>query len=58
MNLRVSETLPCNVVCLPFYSSREAHTRMLSPDMWTQEQNGRNTEREIGSNLFLNDFGG
>jgi hypothetical protein len=30
-------------VCLPFYSSREAHTRMLSPDMWAQEQNGRNT---------------
>jgi hypothetical protein len=28
------ESLPCNVVCLPFYSSREAHTRMLSPDMW------------------------
>jgi hypothetical protein len=35
--------LPCNVVCLPFYSSREAHTRMLSPDMWAQEHNGRNT---------------
>jgi hypothetical protein len=35
--------LPCNVVCLPFYSSREAYTRILSPDMWAQEQNGRNT---------------
>jgi hypothetical protein len=28
-------------VCLPFYSSREAHTRILSPDMWAQGQNGR-----------------
>jgi hypothetical protein len=35
--------LPCNVVCLPFYSSRETHTRMLNPDMWAQEHNGRNT---------------
>jgi hypothetical protein len=35
--------LSCNVVCLPFYSSREAHTRMLSPDMWAQEHNGRKT---------------
>jgi hypothetical protein len=33
----------CNVVCLPFYSLREAHTRMLSPDMWAQEHNGKNT---------------
>jgi hypothetical protein len=39
----LSESLPCNVVCPPFYSSREAHTRMLSPDMWAQEQNRRNT---------------
>jgi hypothetical protein len=23
-------SLPCNVVCLPFYSSREAYTRVLS----------------------------
>jgi hypothetical protein len=30
---RVIEFVPCNVVCLPFYSLREAHTRMLSPDM-------------------------
>jgi hypothetical protein len=30
-------------VCLPFYSLREAHTRMLSPDMRAQEHNGRNT---------------
>jgi hypothetical protein len=45
MNLSVSESklgLPCNVACLAFYSSREAHTRMMSPDMWAQEQNGRN----------------
>jgi hypothetical protein len=37
------ESLPCNVVSLPFYSLREAHTRMLSPDMWAQEHNGKNT---------------
>jgi hypothetical protein len=30
----VIEFVPCNVVCLPFYRLREAHTRMLSPDMW------------------------
>jgi hypothetical protein len=35
--------LACNVVCLPFYSPREAHTRLLSPDMWAQGHNGRNT---------------
>jgi hypothetical protein len=29
-------------VCLSFYSSREAHTRMLSPNMWAQEHNRRN----------------
>jgi hypothetical protein len=34
---------PCNVVCLFFYSLREAHTRMLSPDMWAQEYSGKNT---------------
>jgi hypothetical protein len=34
---------PCNVACLPFYSLREAHTRMLSPNMRAQEHNGRNT---------------
>jgi hypothetical protein len=39
----VFERVPCNVVCLPFYSLREAHTRMLSPDMRAQEHNGRNT---------------
>jgi hypothetical protein len=33
----------CNTVCLPFYSLREAHTRILSPDMRAQEHNGRNT---------------
>jgi hypothetical protein len=43
------ESLPCNVVCLPFYSSREAHTRMLSPDMWAQEHNGRNTLMQVTS---------
>jgi hypothetical protein len=37
----VSERVSCNVVCHPFYSSREAHTRVLSPDMWAQGQNGR-----------------
>jgi hypothetical protein len=37
------ESLPCNVVCLPFYRPREQHTRMMSPDMWAQEHNGRNT---------------
>jgi hypothetical protein len=30
-------------VYLPFYSLREAHTRMLSPKMWAQEHNGKNT---------------
>jgi hypothetical protein len=40
------EGVSCNVVCLAFYSSREAHTRMLSPDMWAQEHNGRNTLEE------------
>jgi hypothetical protein len=30
-------------VCLPFYSLREAHTRMLNPDMRAQEYNGKNT---------------
>jgi hypothetical protein len=39
----LSESPSCNVVYLPFYSSREAHTRMLSSDMWAQEQNERNT---------------
>jgi hypothetical protein len=32
--LRVCVNLSFNVVCLSFYSLREAHTRMLSPDMW------------------------
>jgi hypothetical protein len=36
-------SVSCNAVCLPFYSLREAHTRMLSPDMRAQEHNGRNT---------------
>jgi hypothetical protein len=39
----VIERVPCNAVCLPFYSLKEAHTRMMSPDMWAQEHNGRNT---------------
>jgi hypothetical protein len=39
----VIESVLCNVVCLPFYSLREAHTRMLSPDMRAQEHNGINT---------------
>jgi hypothetical protein len=30
--------LSCNVVCSPFYSSRGAHTRILSPDMWAHGQ--------------------
>jgi hypothetical protein len=38
VNLRV-----CPVVCLPFYCLREAHIRVLSPDMWAQEHNGRIT---------------
>jgi hypothetical protein len=38
----VIESVPYNFVCLPFYSLREAHTRMLSPDMWAQGHNGKN----------------
>jgi hypothetical protein len=30
-------------VYLPFYSPREARTRLLSPNMWAQGHNGRNT---------------
>jgi hypothetical protein len=30
-------------MCLPFYSLREARTRVLSPDMRAEEHNGRNT---------------
>jgi hypothetical protein len=39
----LSKTCPYNVVCLLFYSLREARTRMLSPDMRAQEHNGRST---------------
>jgi hypothetical protein len=41
--LSVIERVPCNTVCLPFYSLREAHTKILSPDMRAQEHNGRNS---------------
>jgi hypothetical protein len=40
------ECVPCNAVCLPFYSLREAHTRMLSPDMRAPKHNGRNILHE------------
>jgi hypothetical protein len=40
----------CNIACSPFYSSRGACTRVLSPDMWAQEHNGCKT---WGSNTWL-----
>jgi hypothetical protein len=40
--LRACVNLSCNVVCLPFYSLRVAHTRTLSPNRWAQEHNGKN----------------
>jgi hypothetical protein len=39
--------LPCNAVCPPFYSSRGARTRVLSPDMWALGQNEGNRYRSI-----------
>jgi hypothetical protein len=31
--------LSCNAACLPFYSRREACTKVLNPDMWAQGHN-------------------
>jgi hypothetical protein len=40
VNLRVCLVTSC---ALPFIAQGGTHTRILSPDMWAQEHNGRNT---------------
>jgi hypothetical protein len=36
------ESVPCNVMCPPFYSPRETHIRKLSPNRQVQEYSNKN----------------